>query len=58
MQLVIDAIYTQADELRFTLNEDKCKEMRIQFSKIKTQYCPLTINSSELNSSEKWKFWE
>jgi hypothetical protein len=48
MQLAIDAIHTQSEDLRFSLNEDKCKEMRIQFSKTKTQYCPLIINSKEL----------
>ena len=38
----------RANVLKFSFNEDKCKEMRIQFSKIKTQFCPLTINNKEL----------
>ena len=55
MQPVIDAIHTQSAERRFTLNEDKCKEMRIQFSKTETQCSPLTINSKELELVRKVK---
>ena len=39
MQSAIDVIHFQSKDLKFSLNEDKCKEMRIQFSKIKTHCC-------------------
>ena len=31
------------------MNEDKCKEMRIQFSKAERHFSPLTINNKELD---------
>jgi hypothetical protein len=33
IQSAVNKIYDQSNALKFTLNEDKCKEMRIQFSK-------------------------
>ena len=48
MQETINSIAIQSAELKFTLNEGKCKEMRIQFSP-KANVCPpLIINHSEL----------
>ena len=48
MQSIVDDIQSQSDSLKFTLNEDKCEEMRIQFSKVQSQCLPLTIYSKEL----------
>ena len=32
MQTTVNSIHSQSVNLRFTMNEDKCKEMKIQFS--------------------------
>ena len=50
MQTVINEIHDQSNDLRFTLNEDKCKEMRIQFTKTETDccLCLLTTENSKL----------
>ena len=47
IQSIVDDIQSQSDSLKFTLNEDKCKEMRIQFSKMQSQCLPLTIYCNE-----------
>ena len=44
MQAVINEIHDQSKDFRFTLNEDKYKEMMIQFAKAKTHCCPLTVH--------------
>lgn len=48
MQSIVDDIQSQSEDLKFTLNEAKCQEMRIQFSKVHSQCMPLhvTINSN------------
>ena len=44
---IVDDIQSQSESLKFTLNENKCQEMRIQFSKVQSQCLPLTIYSKE-----------
>ena len=48
IQSIVDDIQSQSESLKFTLNENKCQEMRIQFSKVQSQCLPLTIYSKEL----------
>ena len=48
IQSIVDHIQSQSESLKFTLNEDKCQEMRIQFSKVQSRCLPLTIYSKEL----------
>ena len=48
IQSIVDDIQSQSKSLKFTLNENKCQEMRIQFSKVQFQCLPLTIYSKEL----------
>ena len=48
IQSIVDDIQSQSESLKFTLNEDKCQEMRIQFSKVQSQCLPLTIYSKKL----------
>ena len=48
IQSIVDDIQSQSESLKFTLNEDKCQEMWIQFSKVQSQCLPLTIYSKEL----------
>ena len=48
IQSIVDDIQSQSESLKFTLNEDKCQEMWIQFSKVQSQCLPLTIYSTEL----------
>ena len=52
IQSAVDDIQNQSNTLKFTLNEDKCKEMRIQFSRDNTNYQQLplvTINGKQVN---------
>ena len=44
IQSIVDDIQSQSESLKFTLNEDKCQEMRIQFSKAQSQCLPLTTD--------------
>ena len=48
IQSIVDDIQSQSESLKFTLNENKCQEMRIQFSKVQSQCLPLTIYSKKL----------
>ena len=52
IQSAVDDIQNQSNTLKFTLNEDKCKEMRIQFSRDNTNYQQLplvTINNQHVD---------
>ena len=52
IQSAVDDIQNQYKTLKFTLNEDKCKEMRIQFSRDNTNYQQLplvTINGKQVD---------
>ena len=48
MQTTLNSIEDQSAQLKFILNEKKCKEMRIQFSRVENSCHPLTINHKEL----------
>ena len=49
VQSAVNDIQNHCNALRFTLNNDKCKEMRIQFNKCNTnrQLHPVTINGKQ-----------
>ena len=47
LQSIVDNIQSQSESLKCTLNEDKCHDLRIQFSKVQSQCLPLTIYSKE-----------
>jgi hypothetical protein len=48
--LAIDELQDQSTDLRFTLNEDKCKEMRVSFSKSEQpDISPVRINNKEID---------
>ena len=52
IQSAVDDIQNQSNTLKFTLNEDKCKDMRIQFSRDNTNYQQLplvTINGKQVD---------
>ena len=52
IQSAVDDIQNQSKTLKFTLNEDKCKEIRIQFSRDNTNYQQLplgTINGKQVD---------
>ena len=49
MQTTVNSIHSQSVNLKFTMNEDKCKEMKIQFSSAERHFSPLTINNKELD---------
>ena len=56
IQAAVDDICRQSNALKFTLNEDKCKEMRIQFTKSDScQPSPITINDNELDTISEVK---
>ena len=48
-QSAVNDIQNQSSALKFTLNDDKCKEMRIQFNKnnANQQLRPVTINGKQ-----------
>ena len=49
MQLATNEIQDQSINLKFTLNEDKCKEMRVCFTKLeRSDILPLVINNKEI----------
>ena len=49
MQLATNEIHDQSINLKFTLNEDKCKEMRVCFAKLeRSNILPLVINNKEI----------
>ena len=49
MQLATNEIQDQSINLKFTLNEDKCKEMRVCFAKLeRSDILPLIINNKEI----------
>ena len=48
MQSIVNRVKIQSDDLKFTLNEDKCKEIRVQFSEELTPCSPLIINDKEI----------
>ena len=49
MQLATNEIQDQSTNLKFTLNEDKCKEMRVCFAKLeRSDILPLVINNKEI----------
>jgi hypothetical protein len=48
MQLHMDDFVTQTEEDNFHLNESKCKELRITFSKADSLMAPITINGKEI----------
>jgi hypothetical protein len=48
MQSIVNRVKIQSDDLKFTLNVDKCKEIRVQFSKVLTPCSPLIINDKEI----------
>ena len=49
VQSAVNDIQNQSNALRFTLNDNKCKEMRIQFNKCTTnqQLHPVTTNDKQ-----------
>jgi predicted extracellular nuclease len=50
IQLATDEIQDQSTELKFTLNEDKCKEMRVSFAKsVQLDISPVRINNKEID---------
>ena len=49
MQTTVNSIHSQSVNLKFTMNEDKCKEMKIQFSSAERHFSPLPINNKELD---------
>ena len=49
MQLAANEIQDQSINLKFTLNEDKCKEMRVCFAKLeRSDILPVVINNKEI----------
>ena len=48
MQSIVNRVKIQSDDLKFTLNVDKCKEIRVQFSKVLTPCSPLIISDKEI----------
>ena len=50
IQLATDEIQDQSTDLKFTLNEDKCKEMRVCFAKsVQPDISPVRINNKEID---------
>ena len=49
VQFTVNDIENQSYTLKFTLNDDKCTEMRIQFNEcnVKQQLHPVTINNEQ-----------
>ena len=52
VQSAVNVIQNLSNALRFTLNNDKCKEIRIQFNKCNTnqELHPVTINGEQAES--------
>jgi hypothetical protein len=50
IQLATDEIQDQSTDLKFTLNEDKCKDMRVYFAKsVQPDISPVRINNKEID---------
>ena len=58
MQLATNEIQDQSINLKFILNEDKCKEMRVCFAKLeRSDILPLVINNKEIELNCSAKIW-
>ena len=50
IQLAIDELQDQSTDLKFTLHEDKCKEMRVSFAEsVQPDISPVRINNKEID---------
>ena len=44
IQITVNELLTQISELKFQLNEKKCKELRIGFGKPSAEFDPVVVN--------------
>lgn len=54
-QVIANTVMQWSSENRVKLNSDKCKELRISFTKIKPQLAPIVVSNQELKCVESAK---
>ena len=53
IQITVNDLLTQISELKFQLNEKKCKELRIGYGKPSAEFDPVVVNDISPETAEK-----